>query len=175
MKTRGGRKKPLKQGKGNSKKSKKKKNTKTSPTSSSGTAKAGKPTKKTKRDKVKYPGLVKAVNSRFRREYMDQDYIDKLTDKEKQWLSNFNEEYLSGNFNHPGKKFHKTKKEKRECYSRNNARNRDVTNHAKAKGHLMQSNDYILESFEKSHVTDVEIQEDVLIKAIDANDEKKDE
>lgn len=82
--------------------------------------------KETKRSKVKFPGLVKAVNSRPRQEHIDFDYLDKLTDAEKQWLSNFNEEWLSGNFNHPGKIFHKSKKSKRDCYNRNNARNRDL-------------------------------------------------
>jgi hypothetical protein len=79
-----------------------------------------------KRSRTKYPGLVKEVNPRTRWEYLDQDYVDKLSDKEKEFLSNFNEEWLSGNFNHPGRKLHRTKKSRRECYGRNNARNRDL-------------------------------------------------
>lgn len=73
--------------------------------------------------------------SRVRREYLDNiEYIGKLNDKEKEWLSNFNEEWLSANFNHNGKKLHKSKKSKREIYSRNNARNRDMLAIAKASG-----------------------------------------
>lgn len=87
--------------------------------------------KPTKRSKVKYPGLDKTVNLKIRQELFDQDYIDKLSDKEKQWLSNFNEEYISSNFNHPGRKLHKSKKSKRDCYNRNNARNRDIYSIAK--------------------------------------------
>lgn len=82
--------------------------------------------KPTRRSGERFPGLVQAVNPRTRWELIDHDYINQLSDEEKQWLSNFNEEYLSGNFNHKGKKFHKTKKQKRDCYNRNNSRNRDV-------------------------------------------------
>ena len=82
--------------------------------------------KKTKRSKVKYPGLTHNVNPKTRWELIDHDYVDDLTDEEKSWLSNFNEEYLSGNFTHKGKRLHKTKKAKQACYTRNNARNRDI-------------------------------------------------
>jgi len=93
--------------------------------------------RKTRRSRVKYPGLVKGVNSKLRHEYMDEDYIDKLNDEEKQWLSNFNEEWLSGNFSHKGEIFHKTVQEKRDCYNRNNARNRDIQAIAKATGRIV--------------------------------------
>lgn len=85
-----------------------------------------KPKKKTARSMSKYPGLEHRMNPRIRAELIDHDYVDKLSDKEKKWLSQFNEEYLSGTFSHSAKDLHKTKKQKRECYNRNNARNRDV-------------------------------------------------
>ena len=84
------------------------------------------PKKTWRRSKVKYPGLDPSVNSKLRWEYIDHDYVARLSDEEKKWLSNFNEEYLSGNMNHPGKKFNKSKKRRKECYDRNNARNRDM-------------------------------------------------
>lgn len=60
------------------------------------------------------------------------DYIDKLSDKEKQWLNTFCEEYNNANFNHGQKILHKTKNLKKNCYDRNNARNRDILTRAKA-------------------------------------------
>jgi hypothetical protein len=72
---------------------------------------------------------------------MDFDYLDKLSDSEKQWLSNFMEEYVSGNFTHKGKIMHRTKKEKRECYSRNNSRNRDALSISNATGRSVYSGD----------------------------------
>ena len=87
-----------------------------------------------KRQKTKYPGLVQNVNPKTRWEHIDFDYLDKLSDEEKRWLSNFNEEYLSGNFNHPGKRLNKTKEERRQCYNRNNARNRDVISRNRTNG-----------------------------------------
>ena len=62
------------------------------------------------------------------------DYVDKLTDKEKQWLNTFTEEYTNANFNHGKKVLHKTKTQKKDCYDRNNARNRDILTREKAAG-----------------------------------------
>lgn len=103
-----------------------------------------KSTKTTKRSRVKYPGLVKSMNTKVRQELIDHDYIDKLTDKEKQFLSNFNEEYIGANFQHKGKKMHKSKKMKRDCYNRNNARNRDIHSISSVTGNLV-SEDFLLE------------------------------
>lgn len=79
--------------------------------------------------------------SRVRREYLDNlEYVDKLSEKEKEWLNNFNEEYLSANFNHPGKKLHKTKAKRREIYGMNNAKNRDALAIAKASNSVRYGN-----------------------------------
>jgi hypothetical protein len=90
----------------------------------------------TKRSRTKYPGLDKSVNLRIRQELIDQDYISKLSDKEKKFLSDFNEESIGGNFNHSGKKLHKTKAQRKECYGNNNRRNRDVLSRATAGGYI---------------------------------------
>jgi hypothetical protein len=79
-----------------------------------------------RRSKTPFPGLVREVNVRTKWDYLDQDYVKKLSDAEKQFLSNFNDEFYGGSFNHPGKQLHRSKKKKRECYDRNNARNRDL-------------------------------------------------
>lgn len=109
-------------------------------------------TVKSKRSRTKYPGLVKEVNLKIRQEHIDQDYIHKLSESEKQWLNNFNEEYVSANFTHPGKRIHPKKVKtrvvkstgekkkvdlyKQECEHRNNHRNNDVYAVAKANGIL---------------------------------------
>lgn len=125
---------------------------------------AKKTKKKTpRRNNLQYPGLEKSVTKRVAREYLDQDYIDKLSDKDKQWLSNFNEEWLSANFNHQGKVLHKSKEKKREIYNRNNARNRDTMSILKQRGHIVQPNDLAVEADsiaptnEKNHVEDAVI------------------
>jgi len=82
--------------------------------------------KKPKRNKEKFPGLKHSVNSKNRQHLIDHDYIHKLNDEEKAWLSKFNEEYISGTFDKVDNEnnFHKTQDEKRECWRRNNSRNR---------------------------------------------------
>jgi hypothetical protein len=98
----------------------------------------------TKRERTRWPGLDKAVNLRTRQDLIDYDYIDKLSDVEKDWLSKFTEEFVSGTFKKgtPGKKgsgpLHKTKKLKRDCYNRNNLRNRCVYTKSKACGQLTE-------------------------------------
>lgn len=114
---------------------------------------------------MKYPGLTPSVNARPRWEHIDHDYIDQLSNEEKQWLSNFNEEWLSGNFKHKGKKFHKTKKEKRACYSRNNSRNRDVMSLYRNTGWVETIPEYI----EGNPAS----QEDAVIGLLDASNELK--
>jgi hypothetical protein len=126
------------------------------------------PAKKTKRSQTKNPGLVHEVNPKTRWELMDQDYINKLSEKEKEWLSNFNEEYISGNFSHKGKKFHKTKKARRECYSRNNARNRDLYTILRTKGWMNgMENESVLDEVYSANP------EEALHEMLDYDDEKK--
>ncbi len=108
-------------------------------------------TKKTRRSKHKYPGLVKQYTNKIRREYLDQDYIEKLSPDEKQWLSNFNEEWLGANFDHEGELLHKTKEERREIYGRNNSRNRDLIGQMNAQNKLLAT-DKIKEMLEKEEL-----------------------
>lgn len=82
--------------------------------------------KKSRRVKSKFSALKKEYTLKTRLELLDYDYVDKLSDKDKQWLANFTDEYLHVNFNHSGKKFYKSKTKKREIYNQNNSRNRDI-------------------------------------------------
>jgi hypothetical protein len=90
--------------------------------------------KKTKRSTVKYPALHPELNPRTRYELLDYDYLGKLSEEETKWLNDFTEEYVHANFNHPGKRKHRSKKGRKDCYDRNNARNRCIWSRAKAAG-----------------------------------------
>ena len=61
-----------------------------------------------------------------RNEYNDYDYLYKLNDKDKEWLTKFHREYLNSDFKSYKKPLHKNKKLKRTCYDMNNCRNRDI-------------------------------------------------
>lgn len=71
-----------------------------------------------------------------RREQLQVDYINKLSDKEKDWLNRFNEEYVLANFKHPGKIIDGSKKAKKKSYDANNARNRCVYTMSKVSNKL---------------------------------------
>jgi len=87
----------------------------------------------------KYPGLNKNLFSKIKQEYFDIDYTDKLDTKElKEFMSKFNEEYLGANLNGNGKRLHKTKKLRKDCFDMNNARNRDVYSVSRATGRLFE-------------------------------------
>lgn len=108
---------------------------------------------KTKRQKNNYPALFPNLNLKSRYENIDYDYINKLSDKEKDWLNRFTEEYTNANFNHEGKRIHKPKivekivkstkkiKEidlaKTESYDRNNTRNSDILTRQKASSQIV--------------------------------------
>jgi hypothetical protein len=97
---------------------------------------------------------------------LDQDYIDQLSDKDKEWLSQFNEEYMAGSSRHKGKKLNKTKKERRESYARNNARNRDLYALGRTRGWVTDVADHI----ENNQVINPAAQENAVIDLIDIKD-----
>ncbi len=92
--------------------------------------------KKNRRNKTQYPALHPELNLRSRTELLDYDYLDKLTDKEKSFLNKFTEEYVNASVDVKKKwrNLHKTKEAIRDCFNRNNARNRDVLTQQKAMG-----------------------------------------
>lgn len=93
--------------------------------------------KSNRRTKTKYPALKRHLNLKTRYDALDYDYVEKLSEDEKDWLNRFSEEYINANFNHPGKVLHKTKKLKKDCYDKNNSRNRDIFTKSKAAGQLV--------------------------------------
>jgi hypothetical protein len=68
------------------------------------------------------------VSVKTRNDYADYDYLDKLNKKELQWLKGFHREYINADFKHCYRKCFKRIKDKRNCYSLNNIRNRDTYN-----------------------------------------------
>lgn len=95
--------------------------------------------KKTKRSRIKYSALDPAVNLKTRYELIaDYDYLDKLSDKDKAWLNKFTKEYVNADLDtkRPGKNLHRNKELRKDCYDRNNARNRCVWTKCKASGNF---------------------------------------
>lgn len=117
--------------------------------------------KRKKRDSIAHPGLDKKLFSKIKQEYHDIDYAHTLDDKSKKWLSQFMEEHLGAQLNeqtlknkYNRKPLHKTKKRVKDCYDRNNARQRDIYGLSKATGRLDDYNssgvsDYIDKLSEK--------------------------
>jgi hypothetical protein len=83
-----------------------------------------------KRDLERYPALNPRLNARTRFEVLDMDYLKKLEDSDLEYMNKFMGEYVSGAFKkddtgeYSSENFHKTQEERRECYTRNNTRNR---------------------------------------------------
>lgn len=119
--------------------------------------------KKTRRSKVKYPALDPAYNLKTRTQLIDYDYTDQLSEKDKEWLNAFTEEYTNANFAHKGKKIQKKKKHKKDSYDRNNARNRDILTRETAQGKYI--------SLDETHTYELE---DQIIDRIDKEKSKKD-
>lgn len=68
---------------------------------------------------------------------IDMDYIDKLSDAEKQWLCKFVAEYHNANVKKGDRKaLHKTVKLRQDCYSRKNAQNRDMMSILNSQGKM---------------------------------------
>jgi hypothetical protein len=90
--------------------------------------------RKTKRDKVKYKNLDKSVNLKTRQDLIDYDYLHKLNKKELEWLDKFTGEWICASLDNenPRRNLHKTKKLRKDCYDRNNARNRDILTRSNA-------------------------------------------
>lgn len=95
----------------------------------------------------------------------DQDYIDKLSPKELDWLNKFNREYISGTLNRekPKKNLHNNRKLIKDCDDRNNSRNRDVLTRAKASHQLDDYEELLEETISNAY-------EDEIIHELDKKD-----
>jgi hypothetical protein len=128
--------------------------------------------KKGARYRVKYPGLDTNYALKIRRDAIDYDYIDQLNDKEKEFLNNFTEEFIGGSFKKNKKQVHPDDL-KRDCYGRNNARNRCVYSRAYARDDVkdVTPND----TSESEFIKMAGMYEDFLIAKIDMSNGNTDE
>lgn len=134
---------------------------------------------KKKTAKKKFPRLEKNKNLKIRQELIDYDYIDKLSDEEKEWLNKFTNEYTCGSFQKikTGKRkgeysstnLHKTQAQREECYNRNNLRNNDVHGVSKINNMLKdgESAQAVLENKDTPTASEVE---NILINLIELKD-----
>lgn len=98
---------------------------------------------------------------------MDQDYINKLNDKEKEWLSKFNEEEYG---NKLSKKTKRSKTQRKRIYDQTNARNRDLFNvgikwnnggTGASKYHHTEDDDSEIVSSEDAVIQELDIKRDI--------------
>lgn len=121
--------------------------------------------KPTKRSSRKYPALDPSVNLKSRIDLIDYDYVDKLSEKDKEYLNKFTEEYIIASFKKGKKRLHTKKEHEKDAYDRNNARNRCIYTKSKAHGNLNY-----LEDLKESMKDDIIEVEDELIDKIDSDE-----
>lgn len=118
--------------------------------------------KRNRRNRTKYPALKRNLNLKTRYDLIDYDYIDQLSDKEKEFLNNFTEEEIHANMKHKGELLNTTKEAQKACYDRNNARNRCLLTKVKARNMLVELEEA------KEEVNNIE---DELIAKIDSKED----
>lgn len=89
--------------------------------------------KKPKRSQVRHAALKPKYNSRILSEYMDYDYLDKLSVVDKDFLDKFSREYYKGSFEHDDRDLDNSPEAKKASYDSNNQRNRDLYGHLRNK------------------------------------------
>lgn len=121
--------------------------------------------KKTRRSKVKNAALDPRYSPKIRRELLDMDYIDQLSEEDKAWLNKFTEEYVEANldFKNLENNLHNTPELKKDCTDRNNARNRCIYGIAKASNRVMDDP----RSENDTSLNNPELSEEALIAFID--------
>ena len=128
--------------------------------------------KRSRRDNVKNPALDPVYNTKIRREFIDIDYVDQLSEEEKQWLNKFMEEYNNASLDYKNleNNLHNTPELKKDCTDRNNARNRCIYSIKKAtnmvKDDLKGENDV--------RISNPELIEDAIIAEIDRKKNEED-
>lgn len=126
--------------------------------------------KQKKRDMHPYPALEKNLNLKTKQDELEIDYIDKLTDKELEWLNRFNEEYVNASLNRKQIKrnIHSTKELKQSCDKKNNDRKTCLFTREKAAGNLRYFSELDYYSVDNN---ELEQYEDKLINMIENEEE----
>jgi hypothetical protein len=123
--------------------------------------------KKVPRSKLKYPSfnVLRAVANR--REELEIDYLDQLTEEEKAWLNQFQEEHVLANFQNKDKLLDKSDEYRKERYRANNCRNRDTYINNKVAGKLLMLDETGLEYYMDKDETNYNHHEDTLLTLLD--------
>lgn len=100
-----------------------------------------------KKRRGRWDNLIKKKNLKLRQDYMDVHFLNgvesvtgegqglrPLTEEEKDWLNEFYGEYYNASVNHKSydEQMHDNQEMVKDCYDRNNARNRCLLNKGKA-------------------------------------------
>lgn len=87
---------------------------------------------------VKYPYLHADLNLKSRYEEIEEisSYVHDLPEEAQAWMNSFVAEYVCADFRHGGEVVNTTKEDRRECWSKNNNRNRCIYNKEKSYGSL---------------------------------------
>lgn len=153
-----------------SKKQKKssKKKKKLSKSKKVGVKKPSTPKRKTRRSAAKYPALNPRFYSRLKREFYDIDYIEKLSEQEKEWLNAFLEVELNASFTNSEKKVvRNTKANRKRVYRNNYTRMTDIHGIMKSRGALDELDGKVDENQTTNAV------EELLVSMIDLQNQKK--
>lgn len=102
-------------------------------------------------------------NLLIRRDEIDYDYIDKLSEDDKAFLNKFSEEWIGAKFHTDDKKNLLKGDKKKQAYGKNNARNRCQLSRARAQN--MVADDYM---YSGNYEISKDDYENDLIEAIDA-------
>ena len=73
-------------------------------------------------------GLKKSAHKKYVKDFVDVDYVDKLSEAEQEWLNQFLDEYYDNSFYKYKNKgyLHNTKELEKSCGTSNNVRRRDA-------------------------------------------------
>ena len=121
--------------------------------------------KKPIRSKIKNASLNPNYNSKIRQEYLDYDYLNKLSEDELKWLADFTKEWNNASVGSQkdakNNRFHNTPEMVKDCTDRNNRRNRCAYGNTKAQKTLKQyglnpENLYIRKGSKKNSFTGTE-------------------
>ena len=139
--------------------------------------------KKSKRTQSKWPALNPQVNLKIRREELEIDYLDKLSNSEKDWLNRFSEEDINTNFDHPGDRIYpkeyitkirkndgktiRLDKHKNRAETRNNKRNCDALARGTGGRLKLEHERNAIFSIEQNRSTNYGEIEDAIIERID--------
>ena len=123
--------------------------------------------KLTRRGATKHPNLKPELNLKTRYELIDYDYVNNLSEKDKDYLDKFTKEYTGASFDtdHPRRNLHKSRKLRNEVYGQNNSRNRCVWTKAKASGQNLYLED-LKKEYSALNTDKDELDDKILLKQI---------